>query len=66
MLFARKFKVSEAFVIPGQRLAVLGRVTLEPDSEPGATGGGYRETPMRYVLRAQAVSSDPKYFNEAQ
>jgi hypothetical protein len=62
-LFNRTMRYREGVIEVGEEVAVVGFAELEIDPEPSTSGAGYRDAPMRPVVRGQLeglyVSDDP-------
>lgn len=63
-VFNRTLRYREGAIEPGEMVAVVGHAELELDPEPSTSGAGYRDAPMRPVIRGSAtegllVSDDP-------
>jgi len=51
-VFNKNIRYTEGVLEAGEIVAVVGLCKLETDPDPQAEGGGYRERPMRLVVRA--------------
>lgn len=64
LVFNKTLRYREGVLEEGEEVAVFGLCRWEPDPEPGAGGGGYRETPMR--LRVVAPPKTPMVVSDEQ